>query len=225
MQKPSKPRMRNTPVLVPETVDGSDPTDKAVRAPTSARIMDVASHLFSTVGYEATSMRAIARSVGVQPASLYNHYPSKEHILWAIIGQTTLDLERQQVTRCVDPSTATQKLRSFVRIHVGYHAANTRDAKIANVQLQSLSADHLKEIVAFRARYEAMLADLLQEGCDSGEFTTPDSKLAAFAILQMGIGVSYWFRPGGPLSVDQVCDVYEDFALSILGAPGRPAGD
>ena len=37
--------------------------------------------LFAELGYHATSMRAIAASVGVQPAAIYHWYPSKEAIL------------------------------------------------------------------------------------------------------------------------------------------------
>ena len=34
--------------------------------------------LFAELGYHATSMRAIASAVGIQPAAIYHWYPSKE---------------------------------------------------------------------------------------------------------------------------------------------------
>lgn len=38
-------------------------------------------HLFANDGYESVSMKMIARESGIQAASIYNHYKSKEEIL------------------------------------------------------------------------------------------------------------------------------------------------
>ncbi|MFL6250760.1 MAG: helix-turn-helix domain-containing protein, partial [Actinomycetes bacterium] len=48
------------------------------------QIEDVASALFSSRGYAATSMRDIARALDLQGGSLYAHIPSKEAVLAAI---------------------------------------------------------------------------------------------------------------------------------------------
>lgn len=52
---------------------------------TKERILDVALDLFSTNGYEATSMSDIAKAVGIRKASLYAHYDSKQEILDSLI--------------------------------------------------------------------------------------------------------------------------------------------
>src|SRR3989442_8628515 len=46
--------------------------------PTARMIRSAAVGLFSKIGYEAASMRQIAAAVGVNPASLHNHYSSKD---------------------------------------------------------------------------------------------------------------------------------------------------
>lgn len=51
---------------------------------TKERIFDVSLELFSKKGFDAVSMREIARSVGIRESSIYNHYPSKNAILDAI---------------------------------------------------------------------------------------------------------------------------------------------
>ena len=50
---------------------------------TGARIRAVALDLFSSQGYEQTSLREIADRVGLTKASLYYHYPSKQALLLA----------------------------------------------------------------------------------------------------------------------------------------------
>ena len=49
--------------------------------PTKRRILICAVDLFAVQGYTETSVRDIAAAVGIKPASLYNHFSSKEDIL------------------------------------------------------------------------------------------------------------------------------------------------
>ena len=49
------------------------------------RILDVAAALFLERGYVGTSLRDIARAVGMKPGSLYYHFASKEALLEAIL--------------------------------------------------------------------------------------------------------------------------------------------
>lgn len=52
---------------------------------TREKIFFVAIELFATKGFAAVSIRDIAEAVGIKPASIYNHFDSKEAILNALI--------------------------------------------------------------------------------------------------------------------------------------------
>ena len=52
---------------------------------TRQRILDVASELFATQGYDATSLREIADRMGFTKAALYYHFKSKDEILKALV--------------------------------------------------------------------------------------------------------------------------------------------
>jgi AcrR family transcriptional regulator len=54
-------------------------------ADTRARILAVASELFTEQGYDATSLRQIADRLGFTKAALYYHFPSKEELLVALL--------------------------------------------------------------------------------------------------------------------------------------------
>ena len=45
---------------------------------TRERLLEESAALFSQVGYAATSVKAIAKAVGIKDASIYNYFPSKE---------------------------------------------------------------------------------------------------------------------------------------------------
>lgn len=53
---------------------------------TREKIREVALELFSTRGFDQTSLREIAERVGLTKASLYYHYPSKQALLTAIVA-------------------------------------------------------------------------------------------------------------------------------------------
>jgi AcrR family transcriptional regulator len=208
------------------TTDESDATERAdkveldgdsPRTSTLSDILAVTAKLFSTIGYGSTSMRDIAKEVGIKPASLYSHFSSKEDILWSIVRRTTLDLELLQDAAMAQLTHPVERLRTFVRTHVIYHANFTRESRIANIQIYSLSTKHFEEVVAFRRRYEVLLQKILQDGQRQGYFENYDVKLTSYAILQMGIGVSYWFGGSGRTTAEELADLYETFALNLVG--------
>lgn len=52
---------------------------------TKEKIFDVAVNLFSKKGFDAVSIREIAKTVGIRESSIYNHYKNKEAILDSIL--------------------------------------------------------------------------------------------------------------------------------------------
>lgn len=56
---------------------------------TKEKIFDVSLELFSQKGFTNTSIRQIAREVGIKESSIYNHYSSKQAILDDILSTFT----------------------------------------------------------------------------------------------------------------------------------------
>ena len=188
---------------------------------TADDIRRVALRLFATGGYEATTMREIAAAVGIRAASLYNHFGSKEDILWDLTSTALDDLNSESeasMAQLSPDATPTEKLLAFVRAHIAYHANNGEQATLVNMQMGGLTKSHHKKSVTLRDRYESRLRSIMQEGVAAGVFHVPDERVASFAILQMGIAVSGWYRPEGNLSVPQLCDVYETLANRMVAA-------
>ncbi|MCE5213465.1 MAG: TetR/AcrR family transcriptional regulator [Methanobacterium sp.] len=53
--------------------------------PTKEKIFDISLELFAAKGFNAVSVREIAREVGIRESSIYNHYKNKEAILDTIM--------------------------------------------------------------------------------------------------------------------------------------------
>ena len=57
------------------------------------RIRDTALRLIDADGLDALSMRRLAAELGVQAASLYSHYPTKDHVLDAVANLLTRQVD------------------------------------------------------------------------------------------------------------------------------------
>jgi AcrR family transcriptional regulator len=69
---------------------------------TKTKIFDVSVDLFSKKGFDAVSIREIAREVGIRESSIYNHYPSKENILDVIFQYFKKELTKMRPPEAVN---------------------------------------------------------------------------------------------------------------------------
>src|ERR1700730_13654130 len=66
-----------------------------------AQLLDAAARLFRERGYHATSMRDIAKAVGMLSGSIYYHFDSKEEMLLAVYEEG-----ERRVAEAVDAAVA-----------------------------------------------------------------------------------------------------------------------
>ncbi len=74
-------------------------------ADTRAEIQRVALELFTTQGYEATSMRQISDALGIQKPSLYYHFRGKEEIVRSLLDQRGSEAEELLAWIAEQPSS------------------------------------------------------------------------------------------------------------------------
>ena len=60
-----------------------------------AGFLDAAAELFVEVGYEATTMTAIAERSGSSIGALYNYFPDKQAVALTLLGQYAQEMEEQ----------------------------------------------------------------------------------------------------------------------------------
>ncbi len=188
---------------------------------TSARgvILHAALKQFAERGYSGSSIRDIAAASGVQHATLYSHFPSKEHVLaeLARIGhEEHLRRVRAALLDCgADPR---EQIVAFVKAHVSLHTDFPMLAVVSNSELHMLAQKLGGPTFELRKHSESLLGDIVQRGVDRGVFRIPDVWLAVAAIGGMGLRVAYWYTPDGGFNAGQVGTAYAEFALRILGA-------
>jgi AcrR family transcriptional regulator len=195
----------------------------------TGRVLEASLKMFAERGYAAASVRDVAAAAGVKPATIYAHYPSKEHIL-AELCRIGHEEQYRSVRHAVldGGSDPREQVVAYVRAHVGFHTTYPMLAVVANSELHALGEELGSATFAIRRQSEDLLSDIVRRGVKAGVFDVPELWLAVAAIGGMGLRVAYWFSPDYHLAAERVADVYAAFALRLLAAearaPVRPAG-
>jgi AcrR family transcriptional regulator len=189
--------------------------------PSGARgvILHAALKVFAEQGYSGASVRDIAAAAGVTHATLYTHYPSKEHLLAEItrIGhEEHLSRTRSALLDCQpDPR---EQVVAYVKAHVSLHTDFPMLAVVCNSELHMLSPERGGPSFEMRKQSEAMLTEIVERGIRKGQFHVPHVWLAMAAIGSMGLRVAYWYTPEFELSGEAVGEIYAEYALRLLGS-------
>lgn len=190
-------------------------------APSGSRgeILAAALQLFAERGYGGTSVRDIAAVVGLNPATMYAHYPSKEHVLAEIvrIGHEEHH-SRLRAAVLGSGGDAAAQLAALVRAHVSMHADYSMLAVVANAELHSLTPAFATPGLSVRQQSQQLMLDVIQRGIDAGAFDVDDAWLAMTAIGGMGLRVAHWYTPEFGKTPAQLGEVYAKYALRLLGA-------
>ncbi len=183
-------------------------------------ILEVALREIVAHGYDATSVRTIAREVGVTVPALYYHFENKQAMLAALLdhamGIVTEHVEGALAEAGDDP---TARLGAVVEAIVLY-CAHHRDLAFLDSERRSLTPANLRRYVAHRDRIESQLREIIEDGCSRGVFRTTETEECGRAILAMCQGVAGWFDPRGELTPEATARRYATIALAAVRAAG-----
>ncbi len=186
---------------------------------TRGRILHAGLRTFAESGFYGASIRDVAAEAGVNSATLYAHYASKEHILAALVLHGHEELHRRLQEALVRAGSApADQLEALVRAHVSVHTEFPLLALVTNSELHTLSAEQALAAVTLREQSRALLLQVLAHGIEQGEFRMQDPVLTALAIAGAGMRIATWFGPDAPFTAEQVADAHVEMALRMVDA-------
>ena len=180
------------------------PDNRSVRD----KILAAAVQLFAEYGYHAATMRDIAQIAGIQAASIYYHYPSKQTLLVEIMETHMRKLNANLEGIVSKPNEVQQRLYEAISNHILLHTTYKSEFFIIDTEIRALEGDNRGKILAMRDYYEDLIQGLLHEGMEQGVLYQTDVKISSYAIIAMCTEVAQWFRPSGRLNVQQVIEIY-----------------
>jgi AcrR family transcriptional regulator len=173
---------------------------------------------FAERGFHATTTRDIATGAGMSPAALYVYFPSKVGLLFAISHsghEQTLAMVTAAIAKGADPAA---RMRCLVAEFVAWHAEWHTVARVVQYELDALPAEDFAIVADLRRRTERLVRDVIADGVATGVFDVPDVRIAARAVLSLGIDVARWYVPTSRTSPAELGIQYSALILRMLGA-------
>jgi AcrR family transcriptional regulator len=190
-----------------------------------AVILTAAIESFGQDGYEHTKWAKIADEVGIGQTALYHYFESKAHCLLTIMSlELSRSLERfREVTTDVTP--ADRALKAAIAAAYDVSPREVLQMRILQSHMDLLATPRLSEKEEVeRQKARALVRDienewtaLLERGMRAKDFPKRDAHALATVLLSMVVSVWRWYRPGGPMTLEQVRKLISDASLRVVG--------
>lgn len=132
-------------------------------------ILDAAHALFTTKGFQPTTMEDILKVVGIAKGTLYYHFPSKEHILKALVLRIVGQIEQRARKIATSSAPAMDKFASILR---QMRIKDTETELVEQFHAPGNAEFHLLSITAMIEHLTPVLADIVAQGVSEGVFAT-----------------------------------------------------
>jgi AcrR family transcriptional regulator len=181
-------------------------------------LLAVAVAVFNERGYEATSMDELAARLGITKSAIYHHVPRKDELL-----RLALDRALDRLFAVTREAGAT-KGPAIARLeHVVRGSVRVLTAELPFVTLLLRvrgNSDVERAAVERRREFDRIVSDLVRAARREGSVRA-DVDPAVLGRLLFGTvnSLTEWYRPGGPLSPDDVADAVVTTTFSGLRTP------
>ncbi|MEU5979947.1 TetR/AcrR family transcriptional regulator [Streptomyces sp. NPDC047315] len=180
-------------------------------------IIEAARAEFSEKGYGAASIRHIAQRAGVSLSALYYYYKGKQELLVAILDDG-LDAYFGACDAALgaagdDPA---ERLEALVAATVRFRTEHPIKSSIVLTEGRSLEPEHLERYRKNEERGTRQFRQVIEDGVAEGSFLTPYPEDARRAVIAMCNAISQWYRPDGPVTVEELVERYVSLALTVV---------
>lgn len=167
----------------------------------------------------------MAEALDLSRSSLYHHFIEKSDLIHEILTGTLTEFTERVGEIAAYPIPAAQRLaiafRAVLRLQL--ETPTVPLALLLRDGGSSLKQDQRADVIARRDAYEGLFRRMVDDGVASGEFRPVNTKVVTIALLAMLDQFDAWFDPSGPLTSEDVADIFSDTVIAALD-PAREAG-
>jgi AcrR family transcriptional regulator len=156
---------------------------KQAAAATIERILATAIEAFADKGFAGARMDEIAKSAGVNKATIYYHVGNKEALYSAVLHQTMGQQADQFIGRVERRQSPEEKLRCYVRCIVANIQRHPALPRIFMREAASMGSHLPAQTASDLARIIGLLTQILADGRAAGAFVEATPVLIHFMIV------------------------------------------
>lgn len=181
------------------------------------RIVESSLLLFQENGYHGVTVDQIVEHAGTSKGGFYHNFKSKDELLYEIHDVfISYVIEKAQETYNQNGTPVTRLsgiLQSFMKVFDMYKPYIT----VFYEESAYLQEAYKTVINDKRDQYRQLIESVIKEGQDNGDFRKEiPSNIATLSIIGMINWTYKWYKSDGPLSMEQITEVFKDLIFHSL---------
>ncbi|RPJ60984.1 MAG: TetR/AcrR family transcriptional regulator [Dehalococcoidia bacterium] len=136
---------------------------------TREKIINAAISVFSQGDFNEATMRDIARESGVSQANIYQHYDSKEKLLFSIIDEETKRMKKDLEQHLSGIKGTQNKLRKMTWYYLNFREQNRQLTWLEHISLNTKAWSETASVWNDSMEIASFFRDILLEGKRNGE--------------------------------------------------------
>lgn len=175
--------------------------------------------LFCEIGYEKTSIRNIARALGIPGSALYYYFQNKQDMLFAVVDGLMEELTLSWENSSEVLRSAEEKLAQLIETHIKLYVENPYRGKVAMRDINCLEGTQKEIIRKKEVKYVNYAREVLTEIIEhSNSMMHPN--IATFGLFGMLNSIYEWYSPSGSISPGDLARSFRQIILT--GLQGHP---
>jgi AcrR family transcriptional regulator len=183
---------------------------------TQKKLIEVAIELFATNGFRGTSIRNIAKAMGMTISNIYYYYENKYGLLLAVLEHLSMDLMEQLQRIMKMDLDSIDRFKLLVTTHLDNIARDKNKASLFFLDEEALSPAANEINKQFQLSILNIYRQELQNLRTAGYIKYKNITVLAFNVIGVIQWHLRWYRPGGKLSIEEVKKEALTFILNGL---------
>ncbi|MBN2123402.1 MAG: TetR family transcriptional regulator [Deltaproteobacteria bacterium] len=180
-------------------------------------IQRVVARLFASKGYSSTSMREIARELGMNQSSLYHYFKGKEEILYTLMNDAMDEALATLEEICASALSPEEMLLEVLDFYTKYYAGDQVGLILLVNEMHSLSRPYYRVLLQKQRRYVHLIRSILEQLAARKKMKGIHPTVATFAFFGMVHYTIKWYQKDGDVTLDELSRYFvEIFTHGIL---------
>ncbi|MDJ0941177.1 MAG: TetR/AcrR family transcriptional regulator [Woeseiaceae bacterium] len=180
------------------------------------RMLAAAAHCFNQKGFSGTSLKDVARRLGLTDAALYYYVRNKEELVYLCYVRAA-EVGQEAMHRAVEDGTSGfDKVCRYLAYHVELMVGERGPFAIMS-EIPALDDEHREDVLERSRKHSTAFEALIEEGIADGSIRQCDVRMTGNAIMGAINWIPKWYH-GDP---EVARNIVEEFP-AILSAGLRP---
>jgi AcrR family transcriptional regulator len=178
------------------------------------RMLKAAASCFNQKGYSGTSLKDVARHLGLTDAALYYYVRNKEDLVYQCYLRAA-DLGREAMERGIsEGKSGFEQAYLYIRYHLEIIVGDLGPVAIMS-EIPALKKAHRNEILEVSRRHSAGFESILHRGISDGSVMQCNVRMTGNAIMGAINWIPKWFH-GNPPMAAQILQEFPEILLRGL---------